>query len=147
MLLKLLLPILFPSWRFFSSIGPSPRIEVGFVADINSEPQVWLPFRPVPKKINFILGLQQLIHNPLWNERLHINTCAEHLFDSYSEFRERDIGWRLVSAALNKEIVFDGEFQYLVFRIRALETDVGQVRDEVVFISKPFALIDADGAL
>ena len=108
---------------------------------------MWLPFRPVPKKINFILGLQQLIHNPLWNERLHINTCAEHLFDSYSEFRERDIGWRLVSAALNKEIVFDGEFQYLVFRIRALETDVGQVRDEVVFISKPFALIDADGAL
>ena len=144
---KLLLPIIFPSWRFFSSIGPSPRIEVGFGVDKNSELREWLSFRPLPKRINFTLGIQQLFHNPLWNERLYINTCAEHLFDGYSEFRERDIGQRLVSAALNKEIVFDGEFQYLVFRIRALETDVGQLRDGVVFISKPFALIDAGGAL
>jgi hypothetical protein len=144
---KLLLPILFPSWRFFSSIGPSPRIEVGLVTDINSEPQEWLPFRPLPKNIDITLGLQRLFHNPLWNERLYINTCAEYLFDGDSEFREREIGLRLVAAIVNKEIVVVGGFQYLVFRIRALETDVGQVRDEVVFISKPFALIDADGAL
>lgn len=142
-MLKLLLPILFPSWRFFSSIGPSPRIEVGFIADKNSQPQEWLPFRPLPKKIKFTLGLQQLFHNPLWNERLYINTCAEHLFEGYSEFREREIGQRLVAAVLNKEIVVDGEFQYLVFRIRALEFDAGQVRDDVVFVSKPFSLLDA----
>lgn len=140
---KLLLPILFPSWRFFSSIGPSPRIEVGFAADKNSEPQKWLPFRPLPKKINFTLGLQQLFHNPLWNERLYINTCAEHLFEGYSEFREREIGQRLVVAVLNKETVVDSEFHYLVFRIRALEFEAGQVRDDVVFVSQPFALMDA----
>ncbi|HEY0894426.1 MAG TPA: hypothetical protein VGE32_15305 [Cellvibrio sp.] len=141
-MLKLLLPIFFPSWRFFSSIGPSPRIEVGFVADKNSEPQEWLPFRPLPKKVNFSLGMQQLFHNPLWNERLYINTCAEHLFEGYSEFREREIGQRLVAAALNKKIAVDGESHYLVFRIRALESEAGQVRDEVVFVSKPFALRD-----
>jgi len=138
-----LLPILFPSWRFFSSIGPSPRIEVGFAADDHSEPQEWLPFRPLPKKINFTLGIQQLFHNPLWNERLYINICAEHLFEGYSEFREREIGERLVTAALNTEIVVDDECQYLVFRIRALEFEAGQVRDDVVFVSKPFALVDA----
>jgi hypothetical protein len=141
-MLKLLLPILFPSWRFFSSIGPSPRIEVGFAADKNSTPQEWLQFRPLPKRINFTLGLQQLFHNPSWNERLYINTCAEHLFESYSEFREREIGQRLVAAALRKEIVVDGEFHYLVFRIRALEFEAGQVRDDVVFVSRPFALRD-----
>jgi hypothetical protein len=141
-MIKLLLPILFPSWRFFSSIGPSPRIEVGFVVDKNSEPQEWLPFRPLPKRINFTLALQQLFHNPLWNERLYINTCAEHLFESYSEFHEREIGQRLVAAVLNKEIVVDGECQYLVFRIRALESEAGQVSGEVVFISKPFAFRD-----
>lgn len=140
MFLKLYLPILFPSWRFFSSIGPSPRIDVGFVADKNSEPQEWLPFRPLPKKVNFTLGLQQLFHNPLWNERLYINTCAEHLFEGYSEFREREIGQRLVAAALNKKIAVDGEFHYLVFRIRALESETGQVREDVVFISKLFEL-------
>jgi len=146
MLLKLLLPILFPSWRFFSSIGPSPRIEVGFVADKNFESQEWLPFRPLPKRINFTLALQQLFHNPLRNERLYINTCAEHLFESCSEFREREIGQRLVAAALRKEIVVDGEFHYLVFRIRALESIAGQVCDEVVFVSRPFALVDSGGA-
>jgi hypothetical protein len=140
MFLKLFLPILFPSWRFFSSIGPSPRIEMGFVADKNSEPQKWLPFRPLPKRINFTLGLQQLFHNPLWNERLYINTCAEHLFEGYSEFHEWEIGQRLVATVLNKEIITDGEFHYLVFRIRALELEAGQVRDEVVFVSRPFAL-------
>lgn len=145
-MLKLLLPILFPSWRFFSSIGPSPRIEVGFIVDTNSVPQDWLLFRPLPKKLNFLLGIQQLFHNPLWNERLYINTCAEHLFEGYSEFREREVGQRLVSAALNKEITVDGEFHYLVFRIRAIEFEAGQVLDEVVFISKPFALVDAGGA-
>ena len=142
-ILRHVLPILFPSWRFFSSIGPSPRIEVGFVADKNSEPQEWLPFRPLTKKITFTLGLQQLFHNPLWNERLYINTCAENLFEGYSEFREREIGRRLVVAALNEEIVVSGECQYLVFRIRALEFDAGQVRDDVVFFSKPFSLLDA----
>jgi hypothetical protein len=142
-LLKLFLPIIFPSWRFFSSIGPSPRIEVGFVADTNSEPEEWLPFRRLPKKINFTLALQQLFHNPLWNERLYINTCAEHLFEGYSEFREREIGERLVAAVLKKEIVFDGEFHYLVFRIRALEVEAGQVKDEIVFVSKPFVLVAA----
>lgn len=142
-MLKFLLPILFPSWRFFSSIGPSPRIEMGFTADKNSEPQNWFPFRPLPKKINFVLGIQQLFHNPLWNERLYINTCAEHLFEDYSEFREREIGRRLTVAVLNKEIVVGGEFQYLVFRIRALEFEAGQMRDDVVFVSKPFSLLDA----
>ncbi len=140
---KYLLPVIFPSWRFFSSIGPSPRIEVGFVVDSNSEPQEWLPFRLLPKRINFTLGIQQLFHNPLWNERLYINTCAEHLFEDYSEFREREIGQRLVAAVLNKEIVVGSEFRYLVFRIRALEFDAGQVRDDVVFVSKPFSLLDA----
>lgn len=148
-MIKLLLPILFPSWRFFSSIGPSPRIEVGFIEDKNSAPKKWLPFRPLPKRINFALGIQQLFHNPSWNERLYINTCAEHLFEDYSEFREREIGRRLVStlskemaAVLNKKMVVGGEFQYLVFRIRALEFEAGKVRDDVVFVSKPFTLVD-----
>lgn len=145
-MLKYLLPIIFPSWRFFSSIGPSPRIEVGFVADKHSEPQAWLPFRALPQSINFPLGLQRLFHNPLWNERLYINTCAEHLFEGYSEFREREIGQRLLAAVLHKEIVVDDEFQYLVFRIRALESEAGRVRDEVVFISKPFALVNVGAA-
>ena len=137
---KLLLPIIFPSWRFFSSVGPSPRIEVGFVADKIFAPQEWLAFRPLPQKINFTLGLQRLLHNSQWNEQLYINTCAEHLFDEYSEFREREIALRLVAAVLKGEIAVKSEFEFLVFRIRALAADAGQVSDDVVFVSQPFSL-------
>ena len=139
-MLKLILPIIFPSWRFFSSIGPSPRIEMGFAVDSQSEPQEWLPFFLLPKKVNFITGLQRLFHNPVWNDFLYINTCAENLFEGYSEFHEREIGMRLVDAVLNGNISINGKFNYLRFRIRALEASAGKVNDGVVFISRAFSL-------
>jgi hypothetical protein len=52
---------------------------------------------------------------------------------------------RLVAAASNKEIIVDDGSRYLVFRIRAIEFDAGQVRDKVVFISQPFLLQAAGG--
>lgn len=139
-MIKLLFPILFPSWRFFSSIGPSPRIDVAFIAEKNAEPQAWLPFRSLPERVGFAAGVRRLLHNPIWNERLYINTCAEHLFEGPSDFYAQEIGARLVNAVLNREMNVDDAFQYLVFRIRAIEFDAGQVSDEVVFISQPFLL-------
>ena len=144
-MIKLLFPILFPSWRFFSSIGPSPRIDVAFIAEKNAEPQAWLPFRSLPEQVGFAAGVRRLLHNPTWNERLYINTCAEHLFEGPSDFYAQEIGARLVNAVFNREMNVDDAFQYLVFRIRAIEFDAGQVRDEVVFISQPFLLQAAGG--
>lgn len=139
-MLKLILPVLFPSWRFFSSIGPSPRIEVGFVAGKNAEPLSWLSFRTLPEKVGLVSGLLRLFHNPQWNEHLYINTCAEHLFENHSEFYELEIARRLLVAINSGELVITDEAGYFVFRIRALEFDAGQLRDDVVFVSPPFAL-------
>lgn len=108
-------------------------------------PQAWLPFRVLPKKIDFMVGVRRLFHNPMWNEALYINTCAEHLFEEHSDFWELEIGARLVNARSNKEISADDSARYLVFRIRALELEAGQLRDEVVFVSKPFALANVGG--
>lgn len=139
-MLKLLLPILFPSWRFFSSIGPSPRIDVAFVVEKNAEPQMWSPFRPLPEAVGFAVGARRLFHNPSWNEQLYINTCAEHLFEEPSDFYAQEIGVRLVNSVFNKEISADSTSRYLVFRIRAITVEAGQVRNDVVFISRPFLL-------
>lgn len=139
-MLKLLLPILFPSWRFFSSIGLSPRIDVAFVAEKNAEPQMWLPFRPLPEIVGFAAGVRRLFHNPTWNEQLYINTCAEHLFEESSDFSAQEIGERLVRSVFNKEISVDNTARYLMFRIRAITVEAGQGRNEVVFISRPFLL-------
>lgn len=139
-MLKLLLPILFPSWRFFSSIGPSPRIELAFVVEKNAEPQVWLPFRPLPERLGFAAGVWRLLHNPDWNERLYINSCAEHLFAGPDDFYVQEIAGRLLNAVRNREMTVDDNCRYLLFRIRALELEVGQLRDERVFVSRPFLL-------
>ena len=146
LLSKLVLPIVFPSWRFFSSIGPSPRIEFSFVGDHIAQPENWLPFRPLPKKISFIHGFCQLLHNPRWNESLYINSCAEHLFEGASVFYEQEIGLRLVNAVHSGEILNDEAAKELVYRIRALESVNGELCDEVVFVSRRFTLTSS-GAL
>lgn len=113
---------------------------MGFVTDPTAQPSNWVAFRALPEQIGFFSGLLRLFHNPQWNELLYINTCAEHLFESYSEFSEQEIGNRLLVALRSGEIVATGEADYLMFRIRVLEFDAGQSQGEVVFVSRPFAV-------
>lgn len=140
-MLRLILPILFPSWRFFSSIGPSPRVEVGFVTDAKASPADWLSIFPLPEKVGLVSGLVRLLHNPQWNERLYINTCAEHLFESHSEFHEQQIAQRLLSAVTSGEIITPEAARYLIFRICTLVSEGDQLTEDVVFVSQSFSLL------
>lgn len=142
-MIKLLLPILFPSWRFFSSIGASPRVEFGFVADINQQPAEWASFRPLPARVGFWCGLGRLLHNPQWNERLYVNTCAEHLFDAHSTFREQEIGRILLAAIAAGEYVVPQDACFVIYRICAVfrdENNSGVIRNEVAFVAQPLTL-------
>lgn len=64
--LKLLLPIIFSSWQFFSSRGPSPRIHYAFLQNENDEPQEWREFRPRPARVSFKDGLCRLLLVFIW---------------------------------------------------------------------------------
>lgn len=141
-MLKLLLPILFPSWRFFSSIGPSPRIDIGWLGEKNAQPLEWLPFRSLQERLTLAAGVQRLFFNPVWNERLYLNTCAEHLLECDSAFHAQQIAERLLHAVNTGELKA-GAARYLVFRVRALTDEAGQVRDDVVFMSEPIPLQEA----
>jgi hypothetical protein len=44
--LKLLLPALIPSWRFFDTIAPSPRIEFTLLKTAQDASGAWREFRP-----------------------------------------------------------------------------------------------------
>lgn len=74
-MLRLLLPILFPSWRFFNSIGPSPRLMLQFDAG------PWTEYCPKPAKIPFTERLTRLFYNPEGNRVLFVHSCAVRLFD------------------------------------------------------------------
>jgi len=136
-MLKLLLPILFPSWRFFSSIGPSPRIHYAFLKHEYDHPESWNEFRPKPGRTPFKQSICNLFHNPTWNETLYINTCAERLFEGYSEMREREIMRRLLNSISANEIAVKPDAKYVVYRISAIMREGQVVTQQVTFISKP----------
>jgi hypothetical protein len=142
-MLKHILPILFPSWRFFSHIAPSPRIELGFITAKLAQPKNWVAFRPLPQQLGLTKSLLHLFHSPQWNELLYINSCAEYLLDGVDEFRVQEIGRRLVNAIYRGEIAAESASYGVVFRIRVLTMQDGQRHDEIVFVSQSFVLKEA----
>ena len=135
-MLKLLLPILFPSWRFFSSIGPSPRVHIAFSNNENDEPASWRELRSIPQNVSLEEGIFRLFHNPRWNETLYINTCAEHLFEAYSEMREREIMRPILAAIKAGEIIPDDNSVYVKFRISAVIREGQVITQPITFVSK-----------
>ena len=70
----LLMPTLFPSWRFFEEVGPSPRIEYRTEADAPWQPATNLPDRLSPWSM-----LRRLFFSPSWNEHLFLVSTATRL--------------------------------------------------------------------
>lgn len=92
--LKLIFPAIIPSWRFFSSVAPSPRVEYALCPDTLTAPQQWQEFRPRPDQLSFAVMLQRMLWNPQWNETLFLVSCAERLIaaptqHSIDEIRKR----------------------------------------------------------
>ena len=142
-MLKLFLPVLFPSWRFFSSIGPSPRIAFALLQNENDEPVDWQEFRLKPTEVSFVKGLLHLFHNPAWNETLYINTCAERLFEGYSEMREQEIMRRILASISVGEIIAGSNVRYVTYRISAVMREGQVISQPVTFIAKPELLKSA----
>ncbi len=91
--IKLLLPALTPSWRFFDSIGPSPRIEYVPPNAID-----WRAFRPRPAIVAWRQMWRRLFWNPDCNESLFLTSCAERLLESPNSQSIREIEARLADA-------------------------------------------------
>lgn len=136
-MLKLLLPVIFPSWRFFSSIGPSPRIHYAFLRNESDEIKTWQEFRPRPVRLSVVSGLYRLLHNPQWNEMLYINTCAEHLFEGYCEMREQEIMRRILAAIKCGEIKGEEAKPYVTYRISAVIREGQVISQPTTFIAAP----------
>jgi len=116
--LKLLLPALTPSWRFFDSVGPSPRIEY-------CTPEGWREFRPRPEVVTWRQMLARLFWNPERNESLFLTSCAERLLESPNPHSVGEIEARL------------GVMGWLQWRIVVISRrDAGLVR-EVAWLSLP----------
>lgn len=79
---RLMLPVLLPSWRFFASIAPSPRIEFAICNSLGERTQTWRTMSPTPDRLSVAQLCWRLIHNTQRNEDLYLVSCAENLIAS-----------------------------------------------------------------
>ena len=88
-LLRLILPVLFPSWRFFGEIGASPRVE------FRDASGTWRDAMDRPGRLTLAVRFRRLIWNPDWNEALFLSALAERLLTEPEPWIEPEIARRL----------------------------------------------------
>lgn len=132
----LLLPALMPSWRFFESIAPSPRIEYCLTNQDDSKNEAWVRFDPRPEHVGFLQGLRRLAYNPAWADYLYASSCAERLIINPTMHSEHMIIRRLKSAVSVETI----EQNYLQFRLVFISHEDNEIKETILYYSQKHAL-------
>jgi uncharacterized protein (UPF0248 family) len=137
-LLSLFLPTVIPSWRFFKTVAPSPRIEyrlieAGRVGD-------WQEDRPRPGHLGVGQILRRMLWNPEWNEQLYLVSCSERLIDEPSQHSVDEINLRVA------RLLPAGQ-QELQFRLVFVSREQGQIVKLVEYESSPVSLITLQEAV
>ncbi|MBL8559818.1 MAG: hypothetical protein JNM47_13925 [Hyphomonadaceae bacterium] len=130
--LKLLLPAVIPSWRFFDVIAPSPRIEYRCTHTPDEPGDAWREFRPRPARVSATVMLARLFWNPHWNETLYLVSCAERIIEDDSDHAQEEI-FRRIEADLDKEERLDGSC--LQFRLVFLQRTGDELETAVRHVS------------
>ncbi len=138
--LKLLLPAIVPSWRFFDIIAPSPRIEFTLLNaedDPPLEKREWREFRPCPAHLSFAQMLGHLFWNPWRNESLFLVSCAERILQRPTQHSEDEILKRIMRDLKADPINPTAQtMTYLQFRLLLIERKGTQLQKNVVFRSR-----------
>lgn len=136
MLLKtvsLLLPVLFPSWRFFKTVGPSPRVEYRLISA--GQETDWQESRPLPKQVSFPQMLLRMFWNPERNTQLYMVSLSERLVSGVVEHSVDELN-RLIAERLTDH---SGDLQ---FRLMFLLAEGEQIVGEVLYESTPVPLAE-----
>jgi len=133
--LKLLLPALIPSWRFFDIIAPSPRIQFRLLKTSldNENLDNWEEFRPRPTKLNFLQMLKRMLWNPIWSESLYLVSCAEQLVEHQTSHSESEILKRILYTLKNHQPI---KSTHLQFRLLMIKREGENLKKEIVFHSR-----------
>lgn len=131
--LSLTLPVLFPSWRFFKSIEPSPRVQWALLSETKTTEPDWQEFRPRPVTISPIQILLRLFWNPDWNDTLFVVSCAERIQECPTAHSIHEIRRRIVSDI--RASALDTTDKLVQFRLVFVHHDGQDLVQEVVFLS------------
>lgn len=136
--LKLVLPALIPSWRFFDWVAPSPRIEFALLTAQRDIACNWQEFRPRPARLSIPDMLKRLIWNPRWNESLFLVSCAERIIENPTEHSLREIRTR-IEAEIQRHAPGSSAAAYLQFRLVFVNRVGTEIEKQIRFISPVYA--------
>ncbi|MEP0941457.1 MAG: hypothetical protein ABJH63_01105 [Rhizobiaceae bacterium] len=138
-ILALLLPGLIPSWKFFKSIEPSPRVQWRLISATNRNEDTWREFRPRPQQVSALETLRRLFWNPDWNESLYLVSLAERLTQKPTDHSHVEISQRIARRVSTDSI----GFSHIQFRLVFVRREKGELVEDITFLSEPYRL---DGA-
>lgn len=127
--LKLLLPAIIPSWRFFDEVHPSPRIEFAVLNAAQDAAETWQAFRPRPAHLPLRDMMARLFWNPRWNETLFVVSCAERLLTTPSDHSYHEILTRI------KREYDAMPAPFIQFRLAILSRQGAGIQKDIVFVS------------
>ena len=143
--LKLILPAIIPSWRFFDTIAPSPRIEFALLETLQgSESTIpWREFRPRPQSLSISNMLGRMFWNPRWNESLFLVSCAERIMENPTEHSIQEILNRIKNDLQKDSSVYTIITPYLQFRLVFISRQGLEIQREISYISQVFSFSES----
>ena len=142
--LKLFLPALIPSWRFFETVEASPRIEFTQLETEDGKADDWQEFRPRPAHLSFFAMLKRLFWNPAWNESLFLVSCAERLMDNPTEHSRQEIIERII-AQLEQRSADVAAMPYVQFRLAFVSRSGEELEKNIGYLSPVYKV--SEGAM
>lgn len=133
--LSLILPVLIPSWRFFKTIEPSPRVQWALSSDSDTPPNAWQDFRPRPLTVTWLQMIARLFWNADRNEELFVISCAERIQQQPDAQSIHEIRRRIQFDI--EQMRIDATGQLLQFRLVFVHREQAELVQEVVFLSDP----------
>lgn len=129
--IELLLPTLFPSWRFFQTVGPSPRIE--YSVTHKGQSSAWRESHPLPDHVSLARMARRMVWNPARNKQLYMVSLAERLVSGIHAHSEAELN-RLIAEAITED---KGEMR---LRLLFLTPEGEEITGTVVYESQPVLL-------
>ena len=135
-MLRLLLPALIPSWRFFDRVGPSLRLDFAWVANEEGVAADWIAFHPEVASVPLHRVIPRLWWDPRGNESRYLMSCCERLLETGSAHAEREIRTAIAGSGSASSGGLPPGRDWLVFRVRRLERDGEELVESIAFQSK-----------
>ncbi|WP_157044634.1 hypothetical protein [Roseobacter sp. GAI101] len=135
--MSLILPVLMPSWRFFKTIEPSPRVQWRFLTDKNATTGDWQDFRPRPQAVTAVQMIGRLFWNPVWNDNLFVVSCAERIEQQRTDRSITEITQRILADSDATQM--NPQVRLVQFRLLFVHRDGADLVEDIVFVSDPVA--------